>query len=155
MQFGIKNAPAHFQRMMDTIFQEEIVECWMVVYIDDIIINSVTWEDHVQYIDRVLTRRKNFRFFECAPGNGTPVSGETGSEGTDTPILGISSSELHNEFFNAVMKTYSKQKQCGILLQLLQQNYTSPELGSQSGEALLRDYKENRFFLIDGLLYHR
>ncbi|MBW0487761.1 hypothetical protein O181_027476 [Austropuccinia psidii MF-1] len=38
MSFGIKNAPAHFQRMMDTIFQEEILEGWMVVYIDDIII---------------------------------------------------------------------------------------------------------------------
>ncbi|MBW0514037.1 hypothetical protein O181_053752 [Austropuccinia psidii MF-1] len=25
MPFGIKNAPAHFQRMMDTIFQEEIL----------------------------------------------------------------------------------------------------------------------------------
>ncbi|MBW0578804.1 hypothetical protein O181_118519, partial [Austropuccinia psidii MF-1] len=54
MPFGIKNAPAHFQRIMDTIFQEEILEGWMVVYIDDIIIYSETWKDHVQYIDRVL-----------------------------------------------------------------------------------------------------
>ncbi|MBW0479901.1 hypothetical protein O181_019616 [Austropuccinia psidii MF-1] len=30
MPFGIKNAPAHFQRMMDIIFQEEILEGWMV-----------------------------------------------------------------------------------------------------------------------------
>ncbi|MBW0576232.1 hypothetical protein O181_115947 [Austropuccinia psidii MF-1] len=59
MPFGIKNAPAHFQRMMDTIFQEEIMEGWMVVYIDDIIIYSETWEDHVQYIDRVLTEQSN------------------------------------------------------------------------------------------------
>ncbi|MBW0493053.1 hypothetical protein O181_032768 [Austropuccinia psidii MF-1] len=54
MPFGIKNAPAHFQRLMDTIFQEEILEGWMVVYIDDIIIYSETREDHVHYIDRVL-----------------------------------------------------------------------------------------------------
>ncbi|MBW0580023.1 hypothetical protein O181_119738 [Austropuccinia psidii MF-1] len=54
MPFCIKNAPAHFQRMMDTIFQEEILEGWMVVYIKDIIIYSETWEDHVHYIDRVL-----------------------------------------------------------------------------------------------------
>ncbi|MBW0505360.1 hypothetical protein O181_045075 [Austropuccinia psidii MF-1] len=47
MPFGFKNAPAHFQRMMDTIFQEEILEGWMVLYIDDIIICSETWEDHV------------------------------------------------------------------------------------------------------------
>ncbi|MBW0489577.1 hypothetical protein O181_029292 [Austropuccinia psidii MF-1] len=56
MPFGIKNAPAHFQRMMDTIPQEEILEGWMVVYIDDIIIYSETWEDHVHYIDRVLSK---------------------------------------------------------------------------------------------------
>ncbi|MBW0478581.1 hypothetical protein O181_018296 [Austropuccinia psidii MF-1] len=53
------------------------------------------------------------------------------------------------------MKPYAKHKQCGILLQLLQQKYTSPELESQLEEPWLRDYKENRFFLIDGLLYHR
>ncbi|MBW0467645.1 hypothetical protein O181_007360 [Austropuccinia psidii MF-1] len=29
----------------------------MVVYIDDIIIYSETWEDHIQYIDRVLSKR--------------------------------------------------------------------------------------------------
>ncbi|MBW0572110.1 hypothetical protein O181_111825 [Austropuccinia psidii MF-1] len=46
MPFGIKNAPAHFQRIMDTIFQEEIFEGWMVVYIDDIIIYLGTWEDY-------------------------------------------------------------------------------------------------------------
>ncbi|MBW0588973.1 hypothetical protein O181_128688 [Austropuccinia psidii MF-1] len=56
MPFGIKNAPAHCQRMMDTIFQEEILEGWMVVYIDNIIIYSETWEDHVHYIDRVLSK---------------------------------------------------------------------------------------------------
>ncbi|MBW0514162.1 hypothetical protein O181_053877 [Austropuccinia psidii MF-1] len=56
MLFGIRNAPAHLQRMMDTIFQDEILEGWMVVYIDDIIIYPETWEDHVQNIDRVLSK---------------------------------------------------------------------------------------------------
>ncbi|MBW0519421.1 hypothetical protein O181_059136 [Austropuccinia psidii MF-1] len=56
MPLGIKNAPAHFQAIMDTIFQKEILEGWMVVYIDDIIIYSDTWEDHVQYIDGVLCK---------------------------------------------------------------------------------------------------
>ncbi|MBW0555151.1 hypothetical protein O181_094866 [Austropuccinia psidii MF-1] len=56
MPFGIKNAPAHFQRMMNTILQDEILEGWMVVYIDDIIIYTETWEDHVKYIDRVLSK---------------------------------------------------------------------------------------------------
>ncbi|MBW0497318.1 hypothetical protein O181_037033 [Austropuccinia psidii MF-1] len=78
-----------------------------------------------------IDRRKNFRSSEWEPGSGTPDSGYTDSEGKETPILGISSSELHNEFFSAVMRTYEKHKQCGILLQLLQQKYWSPELESQ------------------------
>ncbi|MBW0471231.1 hypothetical protein O181_010946 [Austropuccinia psidii MF-1] len=56
MESGIKNAPAHFQRMMDTIFQEEILEGWTLVYIYDIIIYSETWKDHLKYIDRVLSK---------------------------------------------------------------------------------------------------
>ncbi|MBW0469682.1 hypothetical protein O181_009397 [Austropuccinia psidii MF-1] len=61
MPFGIKNSPAHFQWMMDTIFKEETLEGWMVVYIDYLIIYSETWEDNVQYIDRVLIK--------CTPKN--------------------------------------------------------------------------------------
>ncbi|MBW0466452.1 hypothetical protein O181_006167 [Austropuccinia psidii MF-1] len=61
MPFVIKKEPAHFQRMMDKIFQEEILRGWMGVYIDDIIIYSETWEDHVRYIYRVLS--------ECTPIN--------------------------------------------------------------------------------------
>ncbi|MBW0549998.1 hypothetical protein O181_089713 [Austropuccinia psidii MF-1] len=102
-----------------------------------------------------IERNKNLRISEWAPESSTPDSGNTDSEGKETPILGISSSELHNEFFNEVMKTYAKHKQCGILLQLLQQKYRSPELESQLEEPWLRDYKENEFFLIDELLYHR
>ncbi|MBW0513669.1 hypothetical protein O181_053384 [Austropuccinia psidii MF-1] len=83
-----------------------------------------------------IDRRKNFRFSECAPGSGTFDSGNTDSEGTETPILGISSSELHNEFFSAVLNL-------------------SPELEAQQKEPWLRAYKDNKFFLIDGLLYHR
>ncbi|MBW0485199.1 hypothetical protein O181_024914 [Austropuccinia psidii MF-1] len=102
-----------------------------------------------------VDRKKNFRFSEWAPERCTPDSRNTDSEGTETFKLGISSSELHNEFFNAVMKTYAKHKQCGISLQLLQQRYRSPELGFRLEEPWLRYYKDNKFFLIDGLLYHR
>ncbi|MBW0531323.1 hypothetical protein O181_071038 [Austropuccinia psidii MF-1] len=63
-----------------------------------------------------IDRRKNFGFSEWAPEGNTPDSEYTESEGTETPILGIRSSELHNEFFSEVMKTYSKHKQCLILL---------------------------------------
>ncbi|MBW0467724.1 hypothetical protein O181_007439 [Austropuccinia psidii MF-1] len=94
-----------------------------------------------------IDRRKNFRFSERAPRSGAPDSGKTESEETETPILEISSSELHNELFSAVMKTYSKHKQCGILLKLLQQKYRSTELESQLEKPWLRDYKGKPFFL--------
>ncbi|MBW0464993.1 hypothetical protein O181_004708 [Austropuccinia psidii MF-1] len=76
-----------------------------------------------------IDRRKNFKFSEWAP-----ESGKTDSEGTETPILGISFPEMHNELFNAVMKTYAKHKECGILFQILQQNYRSPEPESELEE---------------------
>ncbi|MBW0514005.1 hypothetical protein O181_053720 [Austropuccinia psidii MF-1] len=38
-----------------------------------------------------IDRSKNFRFSKLVPGNGTPVSGDTGTEGTQTLILQISS----------------------------------------------------------------
>ncbi|MBW0462725.1 hypothetical protein O181_002440 [Austropuccinia psidii MF-1] len=42
--------------MMGTKLQEEMLEVWMVVYIDDLNIYSETWEDHLQCIERVLSK---------------------------------------------------------------------------------------------------
>ncbi|MBW0490983.1 hypothetical protein O181_030698 [Austropuccinia psidii MF-1] len=92
-----------------------------------------------------IDRKKNFRFSEWAPENGTPDSENTNSEGTETAILGIRSSELHDEFLNSVVNKYAKHKQCGILLQLVQQNYRSPELESQLGEPWLNTIKTITF----------
>ncbi|MBW0488157.1 hypothetical protein O181_027872 [Austropuccinia psidii MF-1] len=94
-----------------------------------------------------IDRKKNFRFSEWAPESGTPDSGYTNSEGTENPILGISSSKLQTEFFNAILKTYARHKQYGILLQLLQQKYRRPELESQLEKPCLREYKDNTFSL--------
>ncbi|MBW0461306.1 hypothetical protein O181_001021 [Austropuccinia psidii MF-1] len=52
------------------------------------------------------------------------------------------------------MKSYAKYKQVGILLQLLKQKYRSPELVSQLEEPWLMDYKDNKFFHLNGLLHH-
>ncbi|MBW0470891.1 hypothetical protein O181_010606 [Austropuccinia psidii MF-1] len=73
-----------------------------------------------------IDRRKDFRFSEWEPEFGSSDSDNTEPEGTENPILAISSSDLHNEFFISVNKTYVEHKQCSILLQLLQQKYRSP-----------------------------
>ncbi|MBW0561493.1 hypothetical protein O181_101208 [Austropuccinia psidii MF-1] len=56
MPFGINNAPSHFQRMMNEIFPEEPSEGWLIIYIDDMIVCSKTWEEHMYRISRVLTK---------------------------------------------------------------------------------------------------
>ncbi|MBW0552118.1 hypothetical protein O181_091833 [Austropuccinia psidii MF-1] len=56
MPFGIKNAPSHFQRMMDEIFPEAFSEGWLIIYIDDHILCSKTWEEHMYRLSRVLTK---------------------------------------------------------------------------------------------------
>ncbi|MBW0579919.1 hypothetical protein O181_119634 [Austropuccinia psidii MF-1] len=47
MPFGIKNAPSHYQRMINTIFPEELSEGSLIIYIDDIIVCSETWDSHL------------------------------------------------------------------------------------------------------------
>ncbi|MBW0543847.1 hypothetical protein O181_083562 [Austropuccinia psidii MF-1] len=43
MPIGIKNAPFHYKRMINTIFPEELSEGWLMIYIYDIIVCSETW----------------------------------------------------------------------------------------------------------------
>jgi len=40
--------------MMDTEFRVQLTEGWMIVYIDDMIIYSMTWEEHIDRIKTVL-----------------------------------------------------------------------------------------------------
>jgi hypothetical protein len=56
MPFGIKNAPSHFQIMMDSIFGSYIRQNWMMIYTDDIIIYSDEWETHKEKIALVLEK---------------------------------------------------------------------------------------------------
>lgn len=53
MPFGLKNAPAIFQRFMNHVLQELIDIC-VVVYLDNILIYSKTQEDHTQDVQKVL-----------------------------------------------------------------------------------------------------
>ncbi|MBW0520645.1 hypothetical protein O181_060360 [Austropuccinia psidii MF-1] len=54
--FGIENAPSHYQRMMNTIFPDELSEEWLIIYIDDIILCSETWQLHLERLSLVLKK---------------------------------------------------------------------------------------------------
>ncbi|MBW0592147.1 hypothetical protein O181_131862 [Austropuccinia psidii MF-1] len=54
MPFGIKNAPSHYQRMMNTVFPTEVSEGWLIIYIDNIIMCPDSWSFHLEILARVL-----------------------------------------------------------------------------------------------------
>src|ERR1700742_2604749 len=57
MPFGLKNAPGTFQRLMDEILREYIGE-FVIVYLDDIMIYSKNFEEHMKHIGKVLDKLK-------------------------------------------------------------------------------------------------
>ena len=54
MPFGLQDAPATFQRLMDRLIDG--MEDHSGSYIDDLVIYSETWEEHLQHVRAVLTR---------------------------------------------------------------------------------------------------
>jgi len=54
MPYGLTNAPASFQRMINNVLRE-YTDKFVVVYLDDILIYSKTYEEHVQQVHKVLT----------------------------------------------------------------------------------------------------
>jgi len=57
MPFGLTNAPPTFQRMMNELLKDWLYEFTMV-YLDDIIIYSKTFEEHIEHIEKVLKKLK-------------------------------------------------------------------------------------------------
>ena len=55
MPFGLTSAPATLQRLMDTVLSE-LPWHKVMVYLDDIIVYSETWQEHLATIDEVLRR---------------------------------------------------------------------------------------------------
>ena len=62
MPFGLCNAPATFQRLMNRVFETEINK-FILVYLDDILIFSETVEDHWRHLETALERLRKARLY--------------------------------------------------------------------------------------------
>ena len=60
--FGVANAPTTFQRMMNSIFKDEL-DAFVLVYLDDILVFSQTLEDHIRHIKTALQKMRDAKFF--------------------------------------------------------------------------------------------
>ena len=65
MGFGLTNAPATFMALMNAVLRPFLRRC-VVVFLDDILIYSKSWENHLQDIDDVLSALRKQSLF-CKP----------------------------------------------------------------------------------------
>jgi hypothetical protein len=57
MFFGLTNSPATFQTMMNAIFSEELLEGWVTIYMDDILIHmSDNLGNHRRRVHQILDK---------------------------------------------------------------------------------------------------
>ena len=59
MAFGLCNAPATFQRLMQTAFREELFNV-LLCYLDDLLVFSPTISEHIRRLDIVFTRLSEY-----------------------------------------------------------------------------------------------
>lgn len=60
MPFGLKNVGATYQRAMTTIFHD-MMHIFMEDYVDDILIKSHTWEEHLPILNKIFSYLEAFK----------------------------------------------------------------------------------------------
>ena len=59
MPFGLKNEGATYQRAMNSIFHD-FIETFMQIYIDDIVVKSVSGKNHIDHLRQSFERMRSY-----------------------------------------------------------------------------------------------
>jgi hypothetical protein len=62
MPFGLWNAPTIFMQLMNDVLHPYL-DSFVIVYLDDILVYSPTWEEHISHLMYVLETLKNNQLF--------------------------------------------------------------------------------------------
>jgi hypothetical protein len=62
MSFGLTNAKAYFMYMMNKVFMEYLVK-FVVVFINDILVNSISEEEHEGHLRLVLQKLRDHKLY--------------------------------------------------------------------------------------------
>ena len=62
MNFGLSNAPATFMHFINDIFRD-IMDVFVICYLDDILVFSSSLSDHVGHVREVLSRLREHRLY--------------------------------------------------------------------------------------------
>jgi hypothetical protein len=57
MPFGLCNAPTTFMCLMNDVLHP-FLDSFVIVYLDDILVYSSTWEEHISHLMKVLETLK-------------------------------------------------------------------------------------------------
>ncbi|KAJ9517709.1 hypothetical protein QJQ45_004021 [Haematococcus lacustris] len=63
LSFGLTNAPATFQRVMNRVFEKQLKEGFVLVYLDDILVMSSSPEEHAMHLKEVLQVMKDNQLY--------------------------------------------------------------------------------------------
>ncbi|KAH7719684.1 gagpol and env protein precursor [Aphelenchoides avenae] len=59
LPYGLSNAPGGFERAMESIFEEDLGKT-VFIYLDDILVATETLEEHLQVLEKVLTKLREY-----------------------------------------------------------------------------------------------
>ncbi|MBW0583172.1 hypothetical protein O181_122887, partial [Austropuccinia psidii MF-1] len=89
------------------------------------------------------------------PNNIDNPSYVTEEASPQIPIEGISVTDLKTTFFEEIRNSYTQDKNCSILWQLLNKDCKDNSLIHALDEGWKKSDDEGRFHLLDGIIYHR